>query len=206
MQVEITRKAKEIEIAEQEAIRKERELEATIRKQAEAEKYAIEKRAEAEKYRKIQEAEAEAQAIRTRGQASAEAKKAEGMAEVEIIREKGLAEADAMRKKAEAFRMYNEAAVTQMIIEKLPDIARAIAEPLSKTEKIVIIDSGDGNGKGASKVTSYITDIVSSLPETVNALTGVDLMDLIRKNDKGNIDEGKIEKEEVLKEDENCKI
>jgi len=183
MQAEITKKAKEIELAEQEAIRKEKELEATIRKQAEAEKYALEKKAEAEKYRKIQEAEAEAQAIRARGQANAEAKKAEGMAEVEIIRQKGLAEAEAMMKKAEAFRMYNEAAVTQMIIEKLPDIAKAIAEPLSKTEKIVIVDSGNGSGKGASKITGYITDIISSLPETVNALTGVNLMDFLKKYD-----------------------
>ena len=184
MQVEIIRKAKEIELAEQEAIRKEKELEATIRKQAEAEKYGLEKRAEAEKYRKIQEAEAEAQAIRARGQANAEAKKAEGMAEVEIIRQKGLAEAEAMMKKAEAFRMYNEAAVVQMIIEKLPDIAKAIAEPLAKTEKIVIVDSGNGSGGGASKVTSYITDIMSSLPETINALTGINLMDYLKKDNK----------------------
>ena len=182
MQVEIIRKSKEIELAEQEAIRRERELEATIRKQADAEKYSVEKNAEAEKYRRIQDANAEAEAIRARGLATAEAKKAEGMTEVQIIREKGIAEAEAMMKKAEAFKMYNEAAITQMIVEKLPEIARAVAEPLSKTEKIVIVDSGgEGSGKGASKVANYVTDIMASLPETVDALTGINLMDMLRK-------------------------
>lgn len=182
MQVEIIRKSKEIELAEQEAIRRERELEATIRKQADAEKYSVEKNAEAEKYRRIQDANAEAEAIRARGLATAEARKAEGMAEVQIIREKGIAEAEAMMKKAEAFKMYNEAAITQMIVEKLPEIAKAVAEPLSKTEKIVIVDSGgEASGKGATKVANYVTDIMASLPETVDALTGINLMDLLRK-------------------------
>lgn len=88
-----------------------------------------------------------------------------------------------MTKKAEAFKMYNDAAVTQMIIEKLPEIAQAIASPLAKTEKIVIVDSGngDGNGKGATKVSGYITDIISQLPETVEALTGMNVLDLLKK-------------------------
>lgn len=179
MQVEIIRKQKEIELAEQEALRKEKELEATIIKQAEAEKFKTEKLAEATKYKELQDAEARAAAIRLEGQARAEARKLEGMAEVEIIREKGKAEAEAMMKKAEAFKLYNDAAITQMIIEKLPEIAKAVAEPLSKTEKIVILDNG--NGKGAAKVTEYVTDVVAKLPETVEALTGVKLGDLINK-------------------------
>jgi flotillin len=104
------------------------------------------------------------------------------MAEVEIIKTKGEAKAIAMSRKAEAFKMYNDAAVTQMIIDKLPEIAQAIASPLAKTEKIVIIDNvgGDGQGKGATKVTGYITDIMSTLPETVEALTGMNVMDLLK--------------------------
>ncbi|MFT9497566.1 flotillin family protein [Anaerosolibacter sp.] len=190
MQVQITRKQKEIELAEQEALRREKELEATVKKQAEAEKYRAEKQAEAERYREIQDAEAKANAIRLEGQARAEAKKAEGMAEVEIIREKGKAEAEAMMKKAEAYKQYNEAAVTQMIIEKLPELAKAIAEPLSKTEKIVIVDSGEG-GKGAGKITSYVTDIMSSLPETVDAVTGINLLEMLKSK---KIDPTKLEK------------
>lgn len=182
VQIEIARKQKEIELAEQEAIRKEKELDATVRKQAEAEKYKKEKEAEALKYKEIQDAEARAKAIELEGRAKAEALKVQGMAEVEIIREKGKAEAEAMKQKAEAFKLYNDAAVTQMIIEKLPEIAMAIADPLSKTEKIIIIDNGNGQGKGASKVTGYVTDIISQLPETVEALTGINIMDLLPNN------------------------
>lgn len=180
MQVLIIKKQKEIELAEQEALRRERELEAIVKKQADAEKYSAEKKTEAEKYKEIQDALAEAEGIKAIGFAKAEAKRAEGISEVEIIREKGKAEAEAMLKKAEAFKQYNEAAVTQMIIEKLPEIAKSISEPLSKTEKIVILDSGE-NSKGAGKVTGYITDIMSTLPETVNAVTGIDLMQLLKQ-------------------------
>ncbi len=179
MQVEILKKEKEIQLAQQEALRREQELEATIVKEADAEKYRQAKQAEAGRYSEIQEAEAQAQSIRLRGQASADARRLEGMAEVEIIREKGKAEAEAMLAKAEAYRLYNEAAMTQMMVEKLPEIARAISEPLSRTEKIVIVDGG--GGKGASKVTEYVTDIMAKLPETVGALTGVDLMQLLTK-------------------------
>lgn len=204
MKIQIVKKQREIELAEQEALRMERELEATIVKQADADKYSVEKKAEADKYsaekradsdkyKEIQVAMAVAEAIKLKGQASAEAKRAEGMAEVEIIRLKGIAEAEAMAKKAEAFKQYNDAAVTQMIIEKLPEIAKAVAEPLSKTEKIVIVDSGNGQGKGAAKVSGYVTDILASLPETVNALTGINLKDVLKQNAISEINEVKIE-------------
>ena len=177
MQVEIIRKQKEIELAEQEAIRKEKELQATIIKQADAEKYRLEKEVDVSKYREIQTAQARAESIRMEGASLAEAKRLQGMAEVDIIREKGHAEADAMMKKAEAFKQYNDAAVTQMVIERLPEIAKNVAEPLSKTEKIVVIDSGGGGaGGGASKVAGYVTDIISTLPTTVEALTGIDII------------------------------
>ncbi|EMS73701.1 flotillin family protein [Ruminiclostridium cellobioparum] len=183
MQVQIIQKQKEIELAEQEALRREKELEATIKKQADAENYQAAKVADASKYREVASAEARAKAIEMEGEAKAKAKRAEGMAEVEIIRAKGEAEAVAMAKKAEAFKMYNDAAVTQMIIEKLPDIAQAIASPLAKTEKIVIVDNGNGGeAKGAAKVSGYVTDIISQLPETVEALTGMNVLDLLKKN------------------------
>ncbi|WP_055666740.1 flotillin family protein [Desnuesiella massiliensis] len=168
MMVQIVRKQKEIELAEQEALRKEKELEATVKKEAEAEKYQY-----------IQEAQAKSEAIKLEGQAKAEAMRLEGMAKVEIIRETGKAEAEAMFKKAEAYKQYNEAAMLQMIIEKMPDLARAIAEPLSKTEKIVVIDSGNGSG-GASKVSGYVTDIMTKVPETIKATTGIDLLGMLQ--------------------------
>ena len=182
MQVEIIRKQREIELAEQEALRREQELQATIIKQADAEKYKQEKASDALKYKEIQDAQARAEAIRLEGTAKADAKRLEGMAEVDIIREKGKAEAEAMLKKAEAFKQYNDAAVTQMIIEQLPSIAKAISEPLSKTEKIVIMDSSSNSDSktGAGKVTGYITDIISTLPHTVEALTGVNIVEKLK--------------------------
>ncbi|MCL2619808.1 MAG: SPFH domain-containing protein [Defluviitaleaceae bacterium] len=182
MQVEIIQKGKEIELAEQEAKRKERELEATIIKQADAEKYRLEKEADVAKYREVATAQARSEAIRLEGASRAEAKRLEGMAEVEIIREQGVAEAEAMMKKAEAFKQYNDAAVTQMIIERLPEIAKNVAEPLGKTEKIVVIDNGGGGqGGGASKVSGYVTDIIATLPSTVEALTGIDIMGKLKE-------------------------
>ena len=188
MQVEIVKKQKEIELAEQESLRREKELEATIKKQADAENYKSVKSADANRYKEVAEAEARGKAIEIEGKARAEARRAEGMAEVDIIKAKGEAEAIAMTKKAEAYKMYNDAAVAQMIIEKLPAIAEAIASPLAKTEKIVIVDNGggDGRGKGASKVTGYVTDIISQLPETVEALTGMNILDLLKKRVASN--------------------
>jgi flotillin len=179
MQVEIIKKQKEIELAEQEALRKERELEATVKKQADATKYSAEKTAEAKKYTEIQNAEAEAQAIKLRALAESEAIKLKGQAEAEAIKAKGTAEAEAMMKKAEAYKQYNDAAMAQMVIEKLPDLAKAITEPLAKTEKIVMI--GDS---GASKLTKDITNIIAQLPENVEALTGFNLKKLFEKNEQ----------------------
>ncbi len=170
MMVQIIKKQKEIELAEQESMRKEKELEATVKKEAEAEKYQY-----------IQEAQAKSEAIRLEGQAKSEAMKLEGMAKVEIIRETGKAEAEAMLKKAEAYKQYNEAAMLQMIVEKMPELAKAIAEPLTKTEKIVIIDGGNGNSSGgAAKVADYVTEIMTKVPETIKATTGIDLLNIIQ--------------------------
>lgn len=182
MLVEITRKQKEIEKETLEVTRKAAELQASIEKMADAEKYKAQKEAEAKQYKDIQEAEAIAKAIVLEGNARAEAKKAEGMAEVEIILQKGKAEAEAMARKAEAYKLYGEAAITQMIIEQLAPIAREIAQPLTKTEKIVVIDNGNGaDGNGAARVTNYVTDIITKLPETVQALTGINLVDMVSK-------------------------
>ncbi|WP_449240427.1 flotillin family protein [Desulfoscipio gibsoniae] len=187
MQIEIVRKKKEIEIAEQEALRREKELQATIKLQADAEKYSQEKQAEAIKFKDIQDAQARAEGIKLLGEANAQAKRMEGNAEVEVIRKKGEAEAEILLKRAEAFKQFNDAAMAQMIIDKLPEIAKSIAEPLSKVEKIVIVDSGNGQGRGAAKVSGYITDIMATLPETVKGLTGYDLMDLFKKGIPGTM-------------------
>ena len=182
LQVEIVKKQKEIEIQEQEALRKEKELEATVRKPAEADKFRTEVTAEADRVRKSKEAEAQSYTIKAEGAARAEAIKAAGLAEAEVIRAKGEAEASAMTLKAEAYKQFNDAAMAQMVIEKLPAIAAAIAQPLSKTEKIVMI--GDS---GASKITSDITKVIAQLPETVKGITGIDITNIIRKYAEGDV-------------------
>lgn len=203
LQVEITRKQREIELAEKEAMRKERELEATVKKQAEADKYMSVQAADAVKYKEIADAEARARSIELEGKAKSEALRLQGMAEVDIIREKGKAEAEAMMKKAEAYKQYNDAAMAQMIVEKLPEIAKAVSEPLSKTEKIVIVDNGssEGKGTGAAKVTGYVSDIMSQLPETVEALTGVNIMDFLNKATSNSNENKKENNEEAGKEE-----
>ena len=188
LQVELLRRTKETELAEQEAKRKEKELDATVNKQANAERYRQEQLADARRYEHVAKAQADAEAVKLEGNAKAEAIRVQGQAEAEAIQARGLAEAEAMMKKAEAFKQYNDAAVIQMMIERLPEIAKNVADPISKTEKIVVIDQGGGgNGKpaGASKVAGYVTDIIAQLPETVEALTGVNLIDVL-KNATGN--------------------
>src|ERR1041385_3226877 len=86
-----------------------------------------------------------------------------------------------MRVKAESFKQYNEAAVIEMIIRVLPDVAGKISEPLAKTEKIVIINSGNGPGGGASKLTGDVTQIVSQLPPVIESLTGIKFEKLLEQ-------------------------
>jgi flotillin len=180
VEIEVVGKKKQIQVQEQEAVRMERELEATVRKPVEAEQYRIETLAKAKKFQTHTEAAGQAEAIRATGEAEADAIKAKGLAQAAVIREQGLAEARAMEKKAEAWQQYNQAAIIQQLIDSLPAVARAISEPLAKTDRIVVISSGDGDSAGASKVTADIANIVAQVPTTIEALTGVDLVETIK--------------------------
>jgi flotillin len=166
--VKVVEKTKEIELAEREVSRKQLELNASVERPADAEKYKLEI-----------VAQGQATAMKLSGSAEADANRARGVAQADIIKAQGLSEAEAMAKKADAWQAYNEAAIAQMLIEKLPDIARAISEPLSKTEKIVVINSGGNGGGGASKVTGDITQILAQLPPVVESLTGLKFEDLL---------------------------
>ena len=126
-------------------------------------------------------AQGQAEAIKATGFAEAESNKARGLAQAEVIRQQGLSEAEAMAKKAEAWRSYNEAAITQMFIDKLPEIASAVSAPLAKMEKMVVINTGDSKGGGASKVTADVTQIIAQLPPMVEALTGIKLDELLKR-------------------------
>ncbi|MFW6182433.1 MAG: flotillin family protein [Chloroflexota bacterium] len=196
VQVEVVRKQRQIEVEQQEAKRKERELEATVRRPAEAEEFRIRTLANARQYQLQTEASGEAEAIRQRGQGEADAAKARGLADAEVTRQQGLAEAEATAKKAAAWQEYTQAAILQQILDKLPEIAAAIAQPLTKTDRIVIIGGGEnGRGSGASRVTDDVTQIIAQVPATIEALTGVDLTESLRNLPglKESVEDGKTE-------------
>lgn len=192
VQVSIIEKQKQIELQQQEILRKQRELEANVQKPADAERYKVETLANARKFQLEAEAGGSAAAAKATGFANAdvakavgiaeaEANKARGLAEAAIIEAQGKATAEAMRMKADSFKQYNEAAVVEMIIRILPDVAGKISEPLAKTEKMVIINSGNGVGGGASKFTGDVTQIVAQLPPMIESLTGIKLEKLIEQ-------------------------
>ena len=170
---DIARKEKEAELAEKEIALKERQLDAEIRKQADALKYQMEKQAEAELIKQQREAEAE----KYRALQAAEAKKAEAEAlrymmeqEAAGIRAKGLAEAEAIEKKAEAQKKMGEASVLEMYLTALPEVVKNAAAPLSQTDRIVMY--GDGN---ATKVVKDVMSSTSQIMEGMKESTGIDL-------------------------------
>jgi flotillin len=193
IEVQVVEKKKQIEVQEQEVMRRQRELEATVVKPAEAEQVRVRTIAEATKFQTLTQAEGQAQAIRSVGQAEADATqakgvaqaevlKAQGLAQANVIRAQGLAEAEAMEKKAEAWAQYSQAAILQQLIQALPQVAAAIAQPLAKTERIVVISGGGGSdgGAGTSRITQDVSNIIAQVPAAVEALTGVDLVETIR--------------------------
>lgn len=179
VQIQVVEKQKQIQVQEQEAKRRERELEATVRKPAEAEQFRITTLASAERTRTETEAAGQAMATRAMGEAEADATRARGIAQADVIKAQGLSEAQAMQKKAEAWQQYSQAAIIQQLIDSLPRVAEAIAQPLAQTDRIVIINSG-GSGGGASRITQDITEIIAQVPETVEALTGMDVIEAIK--------------------------
>jgi len=163
MQIKVVERTQEIAVQDQEMIRRERELEATVNRPAEAEKYRLEKIAEANRNRVVLEAEAEAESIRIRGEAEAFA-----------ILVKAKAEAEQMSKKAEAWREYREAAMVDMLLETLPKVAAEVAAPLSQAKKITMVSTGGGE-IGAAKLTGEVLAIVNTIPQLVKSITGVDI-------------------------------
>uniref|UniRef100_A0A672RJG4 Flotillin n=1 Tax=Sinocyclocheilus grahami TaxID=75366 RepID=A0A672RJG4_SINGR len=163
MQVLVVERSQQIMLQQQEITRKEKELEAKVKKPAEAERYRLEKLAEAERLQLIMEAEAEAESIKMRGEAEAYA-----------VEAKGRAEAEQMAKKAQAFQNYKEGAMVDMLLEKLPLMVEEISKPLSATNKVTMVSSG-GSEIGAAKLTGEVLDIMTRLPETIEKLTGVNI-------------------------------
>jgi flotillin len=182
-QVRVLRVEKEeqIKVQEAEIARREKEPAATVLKQAEAERQRIETLAEAEKARLVREAEGHAEAARTEGSAGADVIRLRGTAEAQIILAKGQSEAEAMKVKAAAFHEYNQAAVLDKLLTGMPDVVRAMAEPLSKVDKITIVSTGDGHGAGASKIVADVATMIAQAPALFETLAGVKLSDLLAR-------------------------
>ena len=180
VEIDVVERAKQIELQEQEIQRRERELEATVRKPAEAERYRIETLAEGERNAVVAQATADAEATRRQGEAQAEVIRLTGQAEAEAIEAKGAAEAAAMQLKAEAWKQYGEAAVVQQVLETLPAVAEAVAQPLARTDRIVMFGGGESGGTGASNLTRDITRTVAQVPEVIESLTGIDIVGSIK--------------------------
>ncbi len=161
-------KEQQIKVQDAEILRHEKELIATILKGAEIERQRIETIASAEKMRLTTEAEGRASAIRTQGEA-----------EAAVIFQKGEAEAKAMNVKAEAYQDWNQAAVVDRLITNMADVVRAMAEPLSKVDKITIVSTGNDSAAGVNKLTGDITKIAAQVPALFEALSGMDMRELM---------------------------
>jgi flotillin len=170
VKVQQVEREQQVLVQEAEIKRRERELIATVLKQAEIERQRIETLALAEKQRLISEAEGRASSTRTQGEA-----------EAEIIFKKGEAEARAMNVKAEAFQEYNQAAVVDKLITGMPEIVRALASPLANVDKITIVSTGDGNSAGMNKITGDITKMAAQIPALFETLSGMNMSDLLGK-------------------------
>jgi len=190
---DIAKQEREVELKAKEAEVKEQELAASIKKQAEAEKYRIEqnaqaelfkrqKEAEAKKYEETQRAEAEkvkAEALKYTKEQEAAGIAAIGRAEAEAIREKGIAEAEALEKKADAMAKYGRAAILEMVVNKMPEMAEAIAKPLESIDKVTIID-GNGSASGVASMGGYVPSILAKTIESVKETTGIDINEIIK--------------------------
>jgi flotillin len=196
--VDIRAKEQEVLVQKQEVLRREQEQVAAqvvpaktqadaVAATAEGEKRKLILTAEGEKERAILVAEGErerlartaageAERIRQEGTAEADVIRLKGEAEAYSIKARGLAEAEAMRAKAQAWEQYGRAAVTQLIVEKLPEIVANAAKSLETTQKLIIMGE-----RGPSQLVGSVVDIAATAPALVKALTGMDLSELAGK-------------------------
>jgi flotillin len=170
VKVQQIEKEQQVKVQEAEINRREKELIATVLKQAEIERQRIETLAAAEKQRLIAEAEGQASSIR-----------AQGEAEAEIIFKKGEAEAKAMNAKAEAYQEYNQAAVIDKLFASMPEVVKALASPLANVDKITIVSTGNGDASGMNKLTGDITKMAAQVPALFETLSGMPMAELLGK-------------------------
>ena len=163
-------------------------LDAEIRAKADAERYRQEQQAQAALFQRQKEADARryeqeqaAEAIKKEAEARKYAKEQEaagiaavGKAEAEAIQAKAIAEAEGIDRKAEAMKKYGEAAVIEMVMQALPEIAKNVAEPLSRVDKITMY--GEGN---SARLLGDIVNGTNQVTEGITAGMGIDIKALI---------------------------
>lgn len=193
VEAEVEKATKTQELKTQEIAIKQKMLEAEINKKADADKYQKEvnalaeleqrkRKAEAETYEAEQKAKAkraEAEAMKFAMEQEALGIRAKGEAEAYAILKKGEAEAEAMNKKADAYQKYNDAAVVEMVIGILPEMAKNVAEPLASIDKLTIYGGGD-NSNGVSGVSANVPMVIKQTFDTVSDATGVDLTRVLK--------------------------
>jgi flotillin len=168
VKVEVAAREQQIKVQEAEILRREKELIATVLKQAEIERQRIETLANAENTRLAVEADGQATAIRARGEA-----------EAEIIYKKGEADAKARHLQAAAYQSYTQAAIVDKLIALLPEIVAAMATPLSRVDKITVVSTGDGAASGVHKVVGDLSTIAAQVPTLLETLSGLKLSELL---------------------------
>lgn len=185
---QIARAEREAELKEKQVLIAKQALDAEVRAQADAERYRQEQEAQAELFRRQKEAEARryeqeqnAEAAKKAAEAAKFAKEQEaagiaavGKAEAEAIQARALAEAEGINKKAEAMQKYGEAAVVEMVMKALPEIAKNVAEPLSKVDKITMY--GEGN---SARLLADIVSGTTQVTEGISAGMGIDIKSLL---------------------------
>ena len=188
---DIAKREREVELKQREVEVMEQALDAEVKKKAEAEKYRQEQEADAKLYIRTKEAEAkkvemerEAEATKTRAEAEkykqeqeALAIKAKGEAEAEAIKAKGLAEAEAIDRKAEAMKKYGQAAIVEMLVNVLPEVAKNVAQPISSIDKVTVIG---GNSNGVSDVAGNVPIVMAKVFESVKEATGIDMAEIVK--------------------------
>lgn len=185
---EIEKTKREQVLSQEKIVIKENELSAEINKQADADKYKteIEAAAELEQRKRIAEAERyeaeqKAIAVKTEAEANKYAKlqEAEGIeaignAEARALSAKYVAEAEGLEKKAEAYEKYGNAAIMDMIVKILPQMASEVAKPISAIDSVNIYDGG------VEKVSGNVPAILKQTFDTIESVTGVNMSEVMK--------------------------
>lgn len=173
---QIAAEAKEVERAARAAEVRREQLDAEVQKTADAELYRANREAEAQEFAQKKTADALLYAKRQ----EAEGIRLVAQAEAEGIRAKGIAEADAMAKKAEAYSKYGNAAMAEMVVNVLPDVAAKVAQPLEQIDKITIYGGEKSAVDGMDGVAGSVPSLMAKTFDTIKDATGIDLLQIAK--------------------------